>query len=563
MPAPSSLPRPSKRRKISPKATTIAQDLEATLLQSVSIESLHQLLHLAQTTDTLESKTKCIFALYRTFITYITKEKLFTTVKTAEREELWNILNQFSSFLGKLLVNEDALQSSALQILLSIQKALSSAFSQAKGTGPDWHNKYFTTHIIPALLENCQDGNLAQEIVKKYLSKFMDLRWFFMRDAVPYMKTHPATSLSVLTILDLLSSYPHPSTSKDIQDSSCFIPEFGAKPPKPIAGDDNDEDVDVDEASDDEDDWRKFFDESTSDKKKEKKQPTGLKVRLHRLTVHQSIHTPSSHKAVLTRLWLSLLPLLPTDDSTTIRTLNILHSGSVLTQLTRPLMTVDWVSSCLDRKEKDTEEGGVVSILSLNLVWELMRGWNLDYPQFYTRLYALLTPQHSSQVHLVASFIKRLSLLSLSAPPSGIIIVLPLIYKLLKKNPSAMGMIHRTDDTGRRHPLEANQQHYHAAVATIARVFSEPFTREELGGKAGMEEWLDHGYLSMITHELARKQKKDKDPSVSFALEAAADVKDVDFSWVFGGGAKKGSMPSSGENAAEVTVVEELWDFGL
>jgi hypothetical protein len=67
----------------------------------------------------------------------------------------------------------------------------------------------------------------------------------------------------------------------------------------------------------------------------------------------------------------------------------------------------------------------------------------------------------------------------------------------------------------------------------------------------------------MITHELARKQKRDKDPSVSFALEAAADVKDVDFSCVFGDGAKKGSMPLSDEHAAEVTVVEELWDFGL
>jgi U3 small nucleolar RNA-associated protein 19 len=47
---------------------------------------------------------------------------------------------------------------------------------------------------------------------------------------------------------------------------------------------------------------------------------------------------------------------------------------------------------------------------------------------------------------LLASFIKRLSRLSITAPPAGIIMVIPFIYNALKRHPALMYMINRVDD---------------------------------------------------------------------------------------------------------------------
>jgi len=44
---------------------------------------------------------------------------------------------------------------------------------------------------------------------------------------------------------------------------------------------------------------------------------------------------------------------------------------------------------------------------------------------------------------LVASFLKRLSRLSLTAPPHGIVAIIPMTYNLLKRHPTCMQMIHR------------------------------------------------------------------------------------------------------------------------
>lgn len=44
---------------------------------------------------------------------------------------------------------------------------------------------------------------------------------------------------------------------------------------------------------------------------------------------------------------------------------------------------------------------------------------------------------------LLASFVKRLSRLSLSAPPSSIVMTIPFVYNILKRHPALMCMIHR------------------------------------------------------------------------------------------------------------------------
>lgn len=107
-----------------------------------------------------------------------------------------------------------------------------------------------------------------------------------------------------------------------------------------------------------------------------------------------------------------------------------------------------------------------------------------DYPSFYTRLYAFLDRDVLHLKHrarffrmtdlflsstlvalvcsiwllltrkllsllpltLLASFVKRLARLSLNAPPSAIVMIIPFTYNILKKHPALMVMIHRTDD---------------------------------------------------------------------------------------------------------------------
>ena len=147
---------------------------------------------------------------------------------------------------------------------------------------------------------------------------------------------------------------------------------MGSKPPsnpKTSSAEFDDVEDDDDNSSQPEgedDDWRKFFDDDTT------KVPSLNKAkppaaRLHKLTIHQSLHSLPSHRAVFTRAWLTLLPRLsldstpratsrsiPTDPTTkstskalAIRALNVMHRG-VMPHLTRPVLVMDWIGASVD-----------------------------------------------------------------------------------------------------------------------------------------------------------------------------------------------------------------------
>ncbi|CAG2107979.1 unnamed protein product, partial [Medioppia subpectinata] len=109
--------------------------------------------------------------------------------------------------------------------------------------------------------------------------------------------------------------------------------------------------------------------------------------------------------------------------------------------------------------------GGVVSLLSLSSLYVLITKCNLNYPQFYAKLYALLTPgvlhvkyrprflfwsdvfltsTHIS-AQIVASFVKRLSRIALTASPDACLILLPMIGNLLVRHPSLSKMMCTTN----------------------------------------------------------------------------------------------------------------------
>ena len=190
-----------------------------------------------------------------------------------------------------------------------------------------------------------------------------------------------------------------------------------------------------------------------------------------------------------------------------------------------------------------------MSILSLNGLWELMRVYNLDYPDFYKNLYAILTPDllhlreksrffrlldlFMSSTHLsasiVASFIKKLARLSLTAPPSGIVSIIPFIYNLIKKynHTTCMLLIHSTTtneedlvyedpfDENERDPsltnaidssiweLETMINHYHPNVSSLVKIFQQHFTKYSYN----MEDFLDWNYSKLIDAEMDKKLK--------------------------------------------------------
>lgn len=203
----------------------------------------------------------------------------------------------------------------------------------------------------------------------------------------------------------------------------------------------------------------------------------------------------------------------------------------------------------------------VLSLLALNGLFELMRKYNLEYPNFYEKLYQLITPslmhvRHRSRflrltdlflssthisVNLVASFIKRLARLTLDSPPAAIVSVIPFVYNLIKKHPTCMIMLHDPDfvanpfadanelaqlksrksqyvdpfDMNESNPenthaidsslweLESLTSHYHPNVATLAKIFSQPFNKHNYN----MEDFLDWSYDSLLQAEMSRKLK--------------------------------------------------------
>jgi U3 small nucleolar RNA-associated protein 19 len=213
-----------------------------------------------------------------------------------------------------------------------------------------------------------------------------------------------------------------------------------------------------------------------------------------------------------------------------------LMTTSIAPWFNKPELLMDFLSDSYD-------SGGSTSLLALSGVFYLIQERNLDYPSFYRKLYSLLDTnilhsKHRSRFFrlldtflasthlpavLVASFIKRLSRLSLNAPPAGIVAVVPWIYNLLKRHPTCTFMIHREireaeekevlENEGMEDPFLADepdpmmtnaiesslweivmlQSHFHPNVATLAKIISEQFTKQVYN----LEDFLDHSYGSV------------------------------------------------------------------
>ena len=249
---------------------------------------------------------------------------------------------------------------------------------------------------------------------------------------------------------------------------------------------------------------------------------------------NHSLYSLTAHKRQAQAAWLAVLK----QDLTKDQRKNILGlmSSYIAPWFMKPELLMDFLTDSYNT-------GGSTSLQALSGVFYLISERNLDYPDFYKKLYSLLDAGilHSkhrskffrlldtfmSSTHLpavlVASFLKRLSRLTLHAPPAGVVAVVPWIYNLLKKHPTTTFMIHREvrgdaakerleqegmDDPfleDEEDPMETNaiesslweivtlQSHYHPNVATLAKIISEQFTKQSYN----LEDFLDHSYGSV------------------------------------------------------------------
>lgn len=121
---------------------------------------------------------------------------------------------------------------------------------------------------------------------------------------------------------------------------------------------------------------------------------------------------------------------------------------NVIPHLKNPVIVTDFLINSLD-------VGAQISVLALQGVFMLCQQTNIAYPNIYDKLYSLFQPDifHAkyksrlfyladiflSSTHLskrlVAAFAKRLSRLSLIAPPQDIIIIMYFIQNLLLRHP--------------------------------------------------------------------------------------------------------------------------------
>lgn len=247
---------------------------------------------------------------------------------------------------------------------------------------------------------------------------------------------------------------------------------------------------------------------------------------------HGSPFKYSSHQVAFQKCWLRVLRL-PQTAQQYKSVLAVLHQRVIPNMIT-PQLLMDYLTDSYNA-------GGAAALLALNGLFSLMQTYNLDYPDFYTKLYALfdssilyvkyrarffrLVDLFLSSTHLpaaiVASFIKRISRLALYAPPAAIVACIPFIYNQLKRHPACMVMIHNPEgdivtcpfDNNEPNPLKTNaldsslweletlQSHYHPSVASLARIMSQPFTKPQYI----LEDFLDHSYKDLLESEHKRK----------------------------------------------------------
>ncbi|KAG0092680.1 hypothetical protein BGZ93_005838 [Podila epicladia] len=491
-------------------------------------------------------------ALFRVFSAMINKGELQKPKKAAAEDKkatvtLW-LRDHYIQYLNRMcqILNypEAGLQVPALKILMDLVK-VESAFLGVQSGGHHFANDLY--HRIVEALLNCSNMSqpLLSEFSEKYFGFYDDLRFYFLKDAAVVIDVALGTTgkndkkaqakkqkmgnraspekLSLMlenafAIMETLKSMP--TEDKELDEWWTGSPDPNGEK-KPYTGDnfgfsDEEEDETVEDLTKD------------SSAKGVKKHPLLMLL---------------NHKRVFSDCWIAILRL-PFTTVIYKKTLLIVHKR-IIPHLPNPTVLMDFLTDSYNA-------GGAISLLALKGLFILITEHNLDYPDFFHKLYMLFDrnlmhvkyrARFFSQVdiflsspllpaQMVAAFIKRMARLALSSPPASIVIIIPFIYNLLKRHPTCMQLIHGSatseendsynyleDDPMKCNALQSSlwemqtlQNHFAPNVATLAKIFNEQFTKPSYN----LEDFLDHTYATMFQNEVSKKRKAD----AAMAVEA-------------------------------------------
>ena len=407
-------------------------------------------------------------------------------------------------------------------------------------------------------------------------------------------------------MLHILMMMPFATSQKALDNSNS---KYLFPPPQASTGssksglyEDQEEDEEAEQESSDEDNSSGGSEEESSDEEEapSKRRRTNQSPKV--VPKHFAYQDIKCHLGELSKAWMAILRL-PLSAASLKKALPFL-SNHVLPKIRSPLRFADLfmhayggADGSSSNEEEDMEEdikeeteiatkktkkaedtpapqrrtrtNPIISLLALDGLFYLMTQHRLEYPQFYSQLYAILKPSlfyvkyrarffallqkcllrnEMLPAHLVAAFLKRLLQCALQAPPPGALFILALSSNLLRKHEECAALIHRTssgsgkasndgedndgnevsnknndgrmedaydpntDDPVECRALESSlwelhalEKHYHPAVATLAKSIGREDPKSPM---LQLDEMAQHSYASLIEQERKRQAKK-------------------------------------------------------
>lgn len=348
-------------------------------------------------------------------------------------------------------------------------------------------------------------------------------------------------------LFQLLLMIPIPTTQEEIEESNYLF--SSTENMVDVEDGEQDEESDATNQSDEETSVATDEESCSSDEEEDQPAPKRLKqvTSSHRRFTFQYL---KSHKKALANAWFAVLKL-PLPPSALKSALQFLPSN-IIPHIANPLRFSDFFMQAYSHT-------GVISLLALEGLFILMTEHGLEYPLFYTSLYALMRPNvffvkyrvrffelltkclsknEMLPAHLIAAFVKRLIRSALSAPPPGILFCLALISNLLRKHPECAALIHRgdgepmqdpfnphTDDPTQTRALESSlwelsalSQHYYPAVVTMAKSIGMEDTKTPF---YNIDDFLRHCYKSLFDQERPSKKRRKVKTALTFSQPKA------------------------------------------
>ncbi|KAI9316357.1 CBF/Mak21 family-domain-containing protein [Dichotomocladium elegans] len=520
------------------------RSLEASLSDKTKLNNLVELIDLAKSRSNAQTIHAAMHSLHRLFTRWqmngdLDRSAQAGTSEAAQKVTSW-LCDQYDDYLQwlRLLLSheEPGLQLPSLKIQMALIKTQTEYVKEQ-------YNKYRFPDAIfkPLVYAVITNPNLSEllrkEFLEKYVNAYDDIRYHFYQRSAEIMEESLGKKAGLKTIAKNVFSIIEAIQSMPTEENE--INEFWTAHSNPHAKKNAEEDKFDDAMMIGDDDDLLLGDSglvSDNEDATEKKKTTGKKKKPSPLL------NLKAHKRVFQSCWITFLRM-PLTEELYKKTLLILHKR-ILPHLLNPTFLMDFLTDSYN-------VGGAVSLLAINGLFVLITEHNLDYPDFYPKLYSLLdrNVMHvkfrsrffrlldiflSSPLlpaALIAAFIKRLARLSLTAPPAASVIIVPFIYNLLRRHPTLMKMIHSTNAIGKSddpydhnemnpyecHALESSlwevqtlAEHYYANVSTLAKIFSEKFLKP----KYNLEDFMDHTYSTFFTTEIERKRKRD--PAMAF-----------------------------------------------